>query len=81
MTDKNKLTMKNDVIFKSFFSKIRMLGEMEEQASLSAAKDEGKKQNKISTAKKLLKLKMPIEQIVEVTELTKEEIIKLEKES
>ena len=46
-----------------------MLGEMEEQAALSAAKDEGKKQNKISTAKKLLKLKMPIDQIVEVAQL------------
>ena len=57
-----------------------MLGEMEEQAALSAAKDEGKKENKIETAKKLLKLKMPIEQIIEVTELTKEEINEIQKD-
>ena len=57
-----------------------MLGEMEEQAALSAAKDEGKKENKIETAKKLLKLKMPIEQIIEVTELTKEEIKEIKKD-
>ena len=73
-------TLTGDALVKRL-AEVRMLGEMEEQAALSAAKDEGKKQNKISTAKKLLKLKMPIEQIVEVTELTKEEIIKLEKES
>ena len=46
---------------------------------IKEGKEEGKKQEKISTAKKLLKLKMPIEQIIEVTELTKEEILELEK--
>lgn len=40
-------------------------------------KKEGKKEEKIKTAKKLLKLNMPIEQIIEITELTKEEIEKL----
>ena len=58
-------------------AEVRMLGEMEEQAALNAVKEE----EKISIAKKLLNLKMPIEQIIEVTELTKEEIMKLEKES
>ena len=35
----------------------------------------GEKKAQIKTAKKLLKLNMPIEQIVEVTELSKEEIL------
>ena len=39
----------------------------------------GKKEEKIKTARKLLELKMPIEQIIEVTELTKEEIEKIKK--
>ena len=42
---------------------------------------EGIRENKIKTAQKLLKLKMSIEQIVEVTELTKEEIKKLKNEN
>ena len=37
-------------------------------------KTEGKKEEKIKIAKKLLKLKMPIEQIIELTELSKEEL-------
>ena len=51
--------------------------EIEEKSALETAKNEGKIQEKIETAKKLLELKMPIEQIIEVTELTKEEILKL----
>lgn len=39
----------------------------------------GIKKEKINAAKKLLKLNMPIEQIMEVTELTKEEIENLKK--
>ena len=39
--------------------------------------ERGKKEEKIKTAKKLLKLNIPIEQITEITELTKEEIEKL----
>ena len=69
-------TLTGDALVKRL-AEVRMLGEMEEQAALNAVKEE----EKISIAKKLLNLKMPIEQIVEVTELTKEEIIKLEKES
>jgi len=37
----------------------------------------GKKENQINTVKKLLKLKLPIEQIIEVTELTEEEVKKI----
>lgn len=37
----------------------------------------GRKENRIETAKKLLKIKMPLKQIMEITELTKEEIEKL----
>ena len=62
-------TLTGDALVKRL-AEVRMLGEMEEQAALSAAKEE----EKISIAKKLLKLKMPIEQIIEITELTKEEI-------
>ena len=51
--------------------------EIEEKSALETAKNEGKIQEKIETAKKILELKMPIEQIIEVTELTKEEILKL----
>ena len=51
--------------------------EQGKKKGIEQGKREGLKQNKIETAKKLLKLKMPIEQIVEVTELTKEEILKL----
>ena len=38
---------------------------------------EGKKQNCIEIAQKLLKIKMPISQISEITTLTKEEIEKI----
>lgn len=41
--------------------------------------EKGKKEEKINATKKLLKLNMPIEQIMEVTELTKEEIENLKK--
>ena len=40
-------------------------------------KDEGKKEEKIQIAKKLLKMNMPISQIIEATELTEEEIEKI----
>lgn len=42
-------------------------------------KREGKREEKIKMAKKLLAINMPIEQIMEVTELTKEEIENLKK--
>ena len=37
----------------------------------------GKKENSIEIAKKLLRMKIPIEQIIEATDLEKEEIEKL----
>ena len=40
-------------------------------------KDEGKKEEKIQIAKKLLKMNIPINQIIEATELTEEEIEKI----
>jgi len=40
-------------------------------------REQGRKEEKIKMAQKLLKLNMPIEQIVEITELSKEEIEKL----
>ena len=40
---------------------------------------EGKKQEKIEIAKKLLELNTTIEDIIKVTELTKEEILKIKK--
>ena len=41
----------------------------------------GKKEEKIETAKKLLKRNMEIKEIVDITELTEEEINKLKKEN
>ena len=40
-------------------------------------KKNGEKKEKIEIAKKLLKLNMPLEQIIEITELPKEEIEKI----
>ena len=37
----------------------------------------GEKKEKLAVAKKMKKLKLPIEQIIQITELTKEEIEKL----
>lgn len=42
-------------------------------------KEEGKKENSIEVAKEMLKINIPIETIIQVTKLTKEEIIKLQK--
>lgn len=44
------------------------------QQGIQQGMQEGKRKEKESTAKKLKKLKMPIEQIMEITELTEEEI-------
>ena len=41
-------------------------------------REEGEQNEKIKMAKKLLKLEMPIEQIVKITELSEEEIKKLQ---
>ena len=39
--------------------------------------EQGEKKNKIEVAKKLLKLEMPIDKIMEITELPKEKIEEL----
>ena len=44
------------------------------EEGIKEGRTEGVKQEKIKMAKKLLKLKMPIEQIIELTELSKEEL-------
>ena len=65
---------------------IRRLTELKEKwesdwnSSMSWAKKEGEKQNKIQIAKKLLNMKMSIEDIVKVTELSKEEVLKIKEE-
>ncbi len=46
-------------------------------AGLEEGRAEGERNKQTEIARKLLKLKMPIEQIIEVTELTKEEIEKI----
>lgn len=52
--------------------------EMDYESGLSYARKEGEKNEKIKAARKLINLKMPIEQIMEITELSKEEIKQIE---
>lgn len=54
---------------------IRLLSQMEEQATLETARDRGT-QAGLEQGKKLMKMKMPIEQIKEITGLSEEEIRK-----
>ena len=54
-----------------------MLLIMPQEKEKKNGKSEGKKDEKIEIAKKLLKLNMPLEQIIEITELPKEEIEKI----
>ncbi len=42
-----------------------------------AGEEDGKKEEKLAVAKKMKELKLPIEQIIQITELSKEEIEKL----
>ena len=44
---------------------------------LKSGKEDGIKENSIEIAKELLKIKMPIEQIIQITKLTREEIEKI----
>lgn len=53
---------------------LRMKYILDQNSIRSSGFREGKKEEKLEIAKKLIKLKMPIEQIVEITELTEEEI-------
>ena len=45
--------------------------------AIDIGKNEGKKERNIEVAKNLLKKKIPMKDIMEITELTEEEIIKL----
>ncbi len=49
----------------------------ERKRNRKAEKKNGEKKNKIKTAKKLLEKNLPLEEIIEVTELSKEEIKKI----
>ena len=55
----------------------RLKGEFNYNIAIHVAKEEGEKEGKIEIAKKLLSKKMPIEEIIEITGLTKKEIDKI----
>lgn len=67
-------------------AEVRLMAQMEENAALASARDrgerrgreQGKMDEKQQIAKKLLEQGMPIKQIIEITELTKEEIERLQ---
>lgn len=73
-------------------AEIRLMSELEEQSALETARDrgekeglkqgkeEGIKQTKKEIAKKLIKTKMPIEEIEKITGLTEAEIKEIKKE-
>lgn len=73
-------------------AEIRLMSQLEEQAALATARyrglekgkkeglEQGQKDEKIKTVKRLLKLNLSIEQILEATQLDKEEILKLKVE-
>ena len=50
------------------------------QSDLATAEDRGKKTRSIEIARNLLKIKLPLEQIVTATELTREEVERLHPE-
>ena len=66
-------------------AEVRLMAQLEENAALASARakgeekgmKDGKKQANIEMAKKLLKMKMPIEQIKEITGLSEKEIRKI----
>ena len=55
-------------------AELREKWEMDRVSAINHATRKGKKENSMEIAKKLFKLNMPLEQIIEITELTKEEI-------
>ena len=57
-------------------AEIQYMRDLEENSILAEGREEGKKEKQIEIAKKLLKQKMPIKQIAEVTGLSEEEIEK-----
>ena len=87
--EKNKTIEKarGEITYLTGDAAVRRLAELREdwamdyESGISYAKKEGikegERENKIETAKRLLKLKMPMEQIMQVTELTEEEITKI----
>ena len=58
-------------------AELREKWEMDRVSAINHATRKGKKEKSMEIAKKLLKLNMPLEQIIEITELTKEEIEKI----
>ena len=88
----NELTGDDEV---KRLTEVRLMAQLEEQAALASARargeeeglkqgkeeglKQGEKESKQKMAKKLLKLNRPIEEIMEVTELTKEELEKIKK--
>ena len=55
-------------------AELREKWDMDRNSDIYWAKEDGKKSNQIEIAKKLINLKMPIDQIIEITELTEEEV-------
>lgn len=58
-------------------TKISVATKRGEEIGLKKGKEIGRQNEKLEMAKKLLKMKMPIEQIIEVTGLSREEIEKV----
>ena len=61
-------------------AEIRLMSKLEEKSALLTEREEGKKEEKIEIAKKLLKEKMPIEKIAQITGLSEKELQELIKE-
>ncbi len=57
---------------------IRELDEYDRRSALSYAEEKGERKKQIEMAKKMLNKNKPIEEIIEFTELTKEEIENIE---
>lgn len=55
-------------------AEIRLMSKLEEKSALLTEREEGKKEEKLEIAKKLLQEKIPIEKISKVTGLSEEEI-------
>ena len=59
---------------------LREKWEMDRISDINHAKEEGKQEEKIETARKLIKKRMDIELIIEITGLSRDEIEDLKKE-
>ena len=91
--EKNK-TIKSaldDMEYLTGDAEIKRLAELRESSRIdkwfamsygrNQGREEGEKQEKIETAKRMLEEKIPIEIIIRVTQLSKEEIEKIKKEN